>query len=202
MQFFLMTEPQLGGGYDQLSWAARYAEDAGLTGFARSDHYYWRAGEPKAATEALTSLGGLARDTSRIRLAVLVSPITFRHPSNLAKSAATLDQMSSGRFDLGLGTGWMEQEHETFGIDFPDLVGTVCPPRGKPGLCPSGLLGGGLRGEVLPAVGRGAPPTEWGPPHRRWIWTREDTQPGGKVCRRVQPFRQLGRGDWRPSWRR
>ncbi len=119
MQFFLMTEPQLGGGYDQLSWAARYAEDAGLAGFARSDHYYWRAGEPKTATEALTSLGGLTRETTRIRLAVLVSPITFRHPSNLAKAAATLDQMSGGRFDLGLGTGWMEQEHEAFGIPFP-----------------------------------------------------------------------------------
>jgi alkanesulfonate monooxygenase SsuD/methylene tetrahydromethanopterin reductase-like flavin-dependent oxidoreductase (luciferase family) len=115
----LMTEPQLGGGYDDLSWAARTAEAAGLEAFARSDHYYWRQGDPVAATEAFSTLGGLARETSRIRLAVLVTPITFRHPSFIAKASATLDQMSGGRFDLGIGTGWMEAEHQVFGIDFP-----------------------------------------------------------------------------------
>lgn len=71
------------------------------------------------ATDAFASLGGLARETSRIRLVVLVSPITFRHPAVIAKSAATIDQMSEGRFDLGLGTGWMEAEHNAFGISFP-----------------------------------------------------------------------------------
>lgn len=120
MEFSLMTEPQLGGGYDQLSWAARYAEEAGLFGFARSDHFYWRSGDPRPATEAFTSLGGIARETTRVRLAVLVSPITFRHPAVIAKASATLDQMSGGRFDLGLGTGWMDEEHQAFGMDFPD----------------------------------------------------------------------------------
>ncbi len=119
MRFALMTEPQLGGGYDDLSFAARTAESAGLDTFARSDHYYWTKGDPVAATEAFSSLGGIARETSRIRLTVLVSPITFRHPSFIAKAAATLDQMSAGRFDLGIGTGWMEEEHHAFGIDFP-----------------------------------------------------------------------------------
>ncbi len=120
MRFALMTEPQLGGGYDDLSWAARAAERAGLEAFARSDHYYWRGGgDPQPATEAFSSLGGIARETSRVRLAVLVSPITFRHPSFIVKAAATLDEMSGGRFDLGLGTGWMEAEHQAYGIDFP-----------------------------------------------------------------------------------
>lgn len=120
MRLALMTEPQLGGGYDDLSWAARAAERAGLEAFARSDHYYWRGGgDPQPTTEAFSSLGGLARETTRVRMAVLVSPITFRHPSFIVKAAATLDQMSGGRFDLGLGTGWMEAEHEAYGIDFP-----------------------------------------------------------------------------------
>lgn len=119
MRFGLMTEPQLGGRYDQLSSAARHAEASGFESFARSDHIYWAGAEPAPATEAFASLGGLARETSRIRLAVLVSPITFRHPAVISKSAATLDQMTGGRFDLGVGTGWMGAEHERFGIPFP-----------------------------------------------------------------------------------
>ena len=119
MQLVLMTEPQLGGTYDDLRFAAQAAEQAGLHGFSRSDHYYW-SGEPGLpATDAFTTLAGLARETSRVRLTVLVSPITFRHPAVIAKSAVTLDEMSGGRFDLGVGTGWMEAEHEAFGLPFP-----------------------------------------------------------------------------------
>ena len=114
-----MTEPQLGGSYAQLSAAAQLAEKVGFETFARSDHFYWTGAKPEAATEAFTSLGGIARDTREVRLAVLVSPITFRHPAVIAKAAATLDQMSDGRFDLGVGTGWMEAEHESYGIPFP-----------------------------------------------------------------------------------
>jgi len=114
-----MTEPQLGGSFEDLLSAARTAEGAGFETFARSDHYYWREGEPVAATEAFTSLAGISRETSRIRLAILVSPITFRHPSFIAKAGATLDEMSGGRLDLGIGTGWMEAEHQAFGIPFP-----------------------------------------------------------------------------------
>ncbi len=120
MDFALMTEPQIGGTYDELLAAARWAEDRGLVGFARSDHYYAGRDPKPDATDAFTTLGGLARETSSIRLAVLVSPITFRHPAVIAKSAATLDQMSNGRFDLGVGTGWMDLEHEVFGLPFPD----------------------------------------------------------------------------------
>ena len=119
MRFSLMTEPQLGGTYDDILTAARWAEQNGLFSFARSDHYYSSRDPKPAATDALTTLAGLARDTETIRLAVLVTPITFRHPAVIAKTAATLDEMSGGRFDLGVGTGWMEAEHKAFGMRFP-----------------------------------------------------------------------------------
>jgi alkanesulfonate monooxygenase SsuD/methylene tetrahydromethanopterin reductase-like flavin-dependent oxidoreductase (luciferase family) len=119
MRFSLMTEPQLGGTYDQLLDLARWAEDQGMVSFARSDHYY-SSREPRPdATDAFATLAGLARDTSSIRLCVLVSPITFRHPAVIAKMAATIDQMSDGRLDLGVGTGWMDLEHDAFGLPFP-----------------------------------------------------------------------------------
>jgi alkanesulfonate monooxygenase SsuD/methylene tetrahydromethanopterin reductase-like flavin-dependent oxidoreductase (luciferase family) len=119
MDFALMTEPQLGGTYDQLLAAARWAEQSGLVSFARSDHYYSNRDPRPDATDAFATLAGLARETSSIRLAVLVTPITFRHPAVIAKNAATIDQMSGGRFDLGVGTGWMELEHDAFGLPFP-----------------------------------------------------------------------------------
>jgi len=119
MEFGLMTEPQMGMSYDDLRRAARLAESLGLAVFARSDHLgFPRVGEPHA-TEAFATLAGLARETGRIRLMVLVSPITFRHPALIAKAAATIDEMSGGRFILGLGTGWMEEEHASFGLPFP-----------------------------------------------------------------------------------
>lgn len=120
MRFSLMTEPQIGGTYDEILAAALWAEDNGLASFARSDHYYSGREPQPDATDALTTLAGLARDTSTIRLSVLVTPLTFRHPAVLAKTAATLDQMSGGRFDLGVGTGWMEIEHKAFGLPFPE----------------------------------------------------------------------------------
>ena len=111
----------MGGTYEDLLFAAQTAEEAGLAGFSRSDHYYW-SGEPGLpATDAFTTLGGVARETRRVRLGVLVSPITFRHPAVIAKSAASIDEMSGGRFDLGVGTGWMEAEHNAFGLPFPPV---------------------------------------------------------------------------------
>lgn len=120
MQFSLMTEPQLGGTYDQQLAAARWAESEGLVSFARSDHLLWQGDPPPDATDAFAVLAGLARETSQIRLCVLVTPVTFRHPSVIAKNAATIDQMSEGRLDLGIGTGWMDLEHEALGIPFPE----------------------------------------------------------------------------------
>ena len=119
MRLALMTEPQLGGSYEDLSFAARAAEEAGFDGFARSDHYFWTGDPGLSTTDALITMAGLARETKRVRLTVLVSPITFRHPAVLAKSAASLDEMTGGRFELGVGTGWMEAEHDAFGLPFP-----------------------------------------------------------------------------------
>jgi alkanesulfonate monooxygenase SsuD/methylene tetrahydromethanopterin reductase-like flavin-dependent oxidoreductase (luciferase family) len=119
MEFGLMTEPQMGMTYDELLRAARLTESLGVAVFARSDHLSFpRLAEPHA-TEAFATLAGLARETNRIRLLVLVSPITFRHPALIAKTAATIDEMSGGRFMLGLGTGWEEEEHAAFGLPFP-----------------------------------------------------------------------------------
>lgn len=120
MQLGLMTEPQLGGTYDDLLRLARWSEDAGLDAFARSDHYL-DGTRSAPATDALATLAGLARETTRIQLLVLVTPLTFRHPAVIAKTAATIDEMSGGRFGLGIGTGWMEGEHDVFGMDLPEM---------------------------------------------------------------------------------
>ena len=116
-----MTEPQIGGTYDELLAVASWAEANGLDSFARSDHYYSSRRPSPDATDAFATLAGLARDTSSIRLCVLMSPVTFRHPAVIAKNAVTIDQMSGGRLDLGVGTGWMDLEHEAFGFSFPPL---------------------------------------------------------------------------------
>lgn len=115
-----MTEPHLGGTYGQQLEAAQWAEREGLVSFARCDHYLSGSDPTPDATDAFAVLSGLARETEAIRLCVLVSPITFRHPAVIAKNATTIDQMSGGRLDLGVGTGWMELEHTAFGLPFPD----------------------------------------------------------------------------------
>ena len=120
MLFSIMTEPQMGGTYDELLRVARLAESEGLYSFARSDHLAWSPEPAPDATDAFATMSGLARDTDTVRLAVLVTPITFRHPAIIAKNAATIDQMSGGRFDLGVGTGWNDFEHDALGIPFPE----------------------------------------------------------------------------------
>ena len=120
MQFALMTESMLGADYDEALRLAQWALRAGLAAFARSDHYLNDSPPRRSATDVFVTMGGLARETTDIRLAVLVSPITFRHPAVLLKQAVALDQLSGGRFDLGVGTGWLEDEHAVIGIDFPD----------------------------------------------------------------------------------
>jgi alkanesulfonate monooxygenase SsuD/methylene tetrahydromethanopterin reductase-like flavin-dependent oxidoreductase (luciferase family) len=115
-----MTEPHLGGTYSQQLEAARWAESEGLVSFARCDHYMSGGDPTPDATDAFAVLSGLARETSTIRLCVLVTPITFRHPGVIAKNAVTIDQMSGGRLDLGVGTGWNDFEHQALGIPFPE----------------------------------------------------------------------------------
>ena len=120
MELGLMVEPQVGGSYARLRELALWAEEEGLDAFARSDHFLDQE-RSAPATDALTTLGGLAEVTDAIQLVVLVTPITFRHPAVIAKTAATLDEMSDGRFALGVGTGWMQGEHDMLGIDLPEL---------------------------------------------------------------------------------
>ena len=123
MDLRVFTEPQQGASYDDLLRVARTAEDAGYDAFFRSDHYLVMGdgdGLP-GPTDAWVTLAGLARETSTIRLGTLVTAGTFRLPGVLAISVAQVDQMSGGRVELGLGTGWYEQEHTAYGIPFPPL---------------------------------------------------------------------------------
>jgi F420-dependent oxidoreductase-like protein len=122
MRYALMTEPQQGLSYDEILAVARTAEEAGLEAFFRSDHYAsFPGGAGKPTTDAWTTLAGLARETSTIRLGVLVSPVTFRLPGNLAKVIQTVDEMSGGRVEAGFGAGWNDAEHAQLGLPFPKL---------------------------------------------------------------------------------
>lgn len=123
MKLRIFTEPQQGATYDELLTVALAAERLGFDAFFRSDHYMRLGpGDPgPGSTDAWTTLAGLARDTSTIRLGTLVTPITFRLPGPLAISVAQVDQMSGGRVELGLGTGWYDAEHTAYGIPFPPV---------------------------------------------------------------------------------
>jgi alkanesulfonate monooxygenase SsuD/methylene tetrahydromethanopterin reductase-like flavin-dependent oxidoreductase (luciferase family) len=117
-----MTEPQQGLGYDEILALARAAEEAGLETFFRSDHYTSFPGEAGLpTTDAWATLAGLARDTTRIGLGTLVSPVTFRIPGPFAKMVATVDEMSGGRIEVGVGAGWNDLEHRQLGLDFPPI---------------------------------------------------------------------------------
>ncbi|WP_420113522.1 LLM class F420-dependent oxidoreductase [Pseudactinotalea sp.] len=121
MDFRIFTEPQQGAGYaDQLA-VAQAAESLGFSAFFRSDHYL-SMGEGDGLpgpTDSWVTLGALARETSTIRLGTLVTSATFRWPGLLAIQVAQVDEMSGGRVELGLGTGWFEAEHAAYGVPFP-----------------------------------------------------------------------------------
>ncbi|MGW0323982.1 LLM class F420-dependent oxidoreductase [Nocardia sp. NPDC003183] len=122
MDLRIFTEPQQGADYDTLLSVARAAEELEFDAFFRSDHYLAMgdaSGLP-GPTDAWITLAGLARDTSRIRLGTLVTAATFRLPGPLAIQIAQVDQMSNGRVELGLGSGWFAAEHAAYGIPFPD----------------------------------------------------------------------------------
>jgi F420-dependent oxidoreductase-like protein len=120
MDLRVFTEPQQGASYDDLLRVAKATEELGFDAFFRSDHYKRIGrGHPGAgSTDAWVTLGALARETSTIRLGTLLSPVTFRLPGPLAISVAQVDQMSGGRVELGLGTGWFGEEHVAYGIPF------------------------------------------------------------------------------------
>jgi F420-dependent oxidoreductase-like protein len=120
MDLRIFTEPQEGASYDDLLRVARSAEELGFSGFFRSDHYMTMNGDGlPGPTDAWTTLAGLARETTSIRLGTLVTPPTFRHPGVLAVQVAQVDQMSGGRVELGMGAGWFAAEHAALGVPFP-----------------------------------------------------------------------------------
>lgn len=121
MQLRIFTEPQQGASYADLLSVAHATERLGFDAFFRSDHYLSMgdANGLPGPTDAWITLAGLARETSRIRLGTLVTSATFRYPGVLAIQAAQVDQMSGGRVEFGLGTGWFEAEHRAYGIPFP-----------------------------------------------------------------------------------
>jgi F420-dependent oxidoreductase-like protein len=119
----IFTEPQQGAAYEDLLRVARCAEEAGFDAFFRSDHYLAMgdANGLPGPTDAWLTLAALARETTTIRLGTLMTAATFRLPGPLGITVAQVDQMSGGRVELGLGTGWYEAEHRAYGIPFPSL---------------------------------------------------------------------------------
>lgn len=123
MELCVFTEPQQGATYGQLLGVAQTAERLGFAAFFRSDHFLHMGGVSglPGPTDAWVTLGAIARETSTIRLGTLVTAATFRLPGPLAIAVAQVDEMSGGRVELGLGTGWYEAEHRAYGIRFPPL---------------------------------------------------------------------------------
>ena len=120
MEFCLSIEIQEGLDYAATLALAQAGEAAGFDAALLAEHYYASSGHfERMAADAWVFLGALARDTGRIRLGTLVSPVTFRHPAVLAKMAASLDHLSGGRAELGLGAGWLAAEHAAYGFPFP-----------------------------------------------------------------------------------
>lgn len=109
--------------WDELLSRTQLAEEAGFESAWVFDHFTPLYGDPGGpCMEAYTLLAGLAASTSRIRLGALVTGVTYRHPSNLATEVVTVDHISGGRVNLGIGAAWHEGEHRRLGLDFP-------PPR-------------------------------------------------------------------------
>src|SRR5262245_31716740 len=118
-----MIEGQEGVTWEDWTRIAGLAERHGFEGLFRSDHYLATIQDDSGALDAWTTLAGLAARTERIRLGTLVSPATFRHPSVLARMAVTVDHISGGRVDVGMGAGWFEAEHVANGFPFLDARG-------------------------------------------------------------------------------
>lgn len=123
MRLSIFLDPQEGMTYASILAAAQATERGGFHGLYRSDHLAPTSGHlERAATEAWTTLAGLARETSRIRLGTLITPLTFHQPTVLSKMVSTVDEMSGGRVDVSIGTGWNVGEHEALGLEFESLA--------------------------------------------------------------------------------
>jgi F420-dependent oxidoreductase-like protein len=117
----LMIEGQEGVSWDDWLALAHACEENGVEALYRSDHYLSTAGAGDLGSlDAWTEIAALGARTERVRLGTLVSPVTFRHPAVLAKAVVTADHASRGRVEVGMGAGWLEAEHRSYGIGFPD----------------------------------------------------------------------------------
>ena len=130
IEFRAFIEPQQGARYANQIAVAQSAEQLGFAAFFRSDHYLAMSGDGiPGPTDSWVTLGAIARETSSIRLGTLVTSTTFRHPGPLAIAVAQVDEMSAGRVEFGLGSGWFEKEHQAYGIPFPpcgsDSIGSA-----------------------------------------------------------------------------
>jgi alkanesulfonate monooxygenase SsuD/methylene tetrahydromethanopterin reductase-like flavin-dependent oxidoreductase (luciferase family) len=108
-------------GYSDTLELARWAEAENLAGLAVADHYLPGVGQNTYALDQLSVLAAVAAGTSDLKLSSLVSPITFRHPAVMLKTAVTIDEISGGRFSLGIGAGWLQEEHDRFGLELPPV---------------------------------------------------------------------------------
>ncbi len=123
MRMRVLLEPHHGATYAQILALARTTEEAGFDAFFRSDHYLGIDPDDTGyrPTDSWTTLAGLAVQTERVRLGTLMTASTYRRPGPLAITVATVDAMSGGRAELGIGAAWYEREHQFFGIPFPPL---------------------------------------------------------------------------------
>jgi F420-dependent oxidoreductase-like protein len=121
MELALMIEGQDGTTWPRWQRLARLAEELGFVGLYRSDHFTNANPPEKQSLECWTSLTWLASHTSRLEFGPLVSPVSFRRPAMLARMAASVDDLSGGRLQLGVGAGWQEREHTHFGYDLLDV---------------------------------------------------------------------------------
>ena len=122
MKLRIFIEPQFGASYDQQVRMAQAAEANGFDALFRSDHFLTMGGDGlPGPTDSWVTLGGLARETDRLRLGTLVTSATFRLPGILAVEVAQVDAMSGGRVEIGLGAGWYDAEHTAYGVPFPPL---------------------------------------------------------------------------------
>jgi alkanesulfonate monooxygenase SsuD/methylene tetrahydromethanopterin reductase-like flavin-dependent oxidoreductase (luciferase family) len=134
----IMIEGQEGLTWDRWRRLARAVEAGGFDSLFRSDHLTGLFGDSKRPSlDAWASLTWLATATTRIRFGPLVCPLTFYHPALLAKRAAAVDHLSSGRLDLGLGAGWHEPEHRMYGLPFPSVRERGPPRHTRPALLPA-----------------------------------------------------------------
>lgn len=121
MQLGVMVEGQEGLTWDRWRQIMACVEELGFESLWRSDHFMSLVDNDRESLETWVALTLAAAETTRLRFGPLVCPITFRHPSLLARMAAAVDALSGGRLVLGVGAGWNAQEHHAFGLPFPPV---------------------------------------------------------------------------------